>query len=335
MPPMPEFGQPGLLNARNLIAGGIAVAVVVVAWLGLRSLSSDEPPPPPPPLPAPTEAVVEAVPEPEPIIEEPEEVEPPWPTVLVATQEIFAGDLLSADMVDWRMWRHEIDLNNALVKDEVSLDRVLGSVAKLPHQSRTPILRDRIVRPGFPGYITAALAPGHRAVPVQVDGATASARIIHPGDYVDLTLVFAQGAGNQSLSALGPVAQVIVSNVRVLAIGADLLRMRTNGMEGAMDSQPPEPPSGNIYTLEVTPRDADRIALAAATGQLRVTLRPTMALPEDLDQRTLVGLDEVMRPPNLPPDPRVEAAQVRIIRGPGRSDTVLVAAEEEPVEPSS
>ncbi len=328
MPPMPQFGQPGLLNARNLIAGGIAVAVVVVAWLGLRSMFAEAPPPPPPP----PEPVVEAAPEAEapPEPEEPEEVEPPWPFVLVAAEEIFAGDLLTPDLVEWRMWRHEINLDNALERNADILDRVLGAAVKLPIKANTPIYRDRIVRPGFPGYITAALAPGHRAVPVQVDGATASAGIVHPGDTVDLTLVYAQGAGgSQTLSALGPVAQVIVSNVRVLAIGSNVLRMRTSGMDGAMQSPPPEPPSGNIYTLEVTPRDADRIALGATTGQLRVNLRPTTSLPEDLDHRSLVGIEEVMRPPSLPPDPQVEAAQVRIIRGPGRSDTVLVAVEEE------
>ena len=328
MPPMPQFGQPGLLNARNLIAGGIAVAVVVVAWLGLRSMFAEAPPPPPPP----PEPLVEAAPEAEapPEPEEPEEVEPPWPFVLVAAEEIFAGDLLTPDLVEWRMWRHEINLDNALERNADILDRVLGAAVKLPIKANTPIYRDRIVRPGFPGYITAALAPGHRAVPVQVDGATASAGIVHPGDTVDLTLVYAQGAGgSQTLSALGPVAQVIVSNVRVLAIGSNVLRMRTSGMDGTLQSPPPEPPSGNIYTLEVTPRDADRIALAATTGELRVNLRPTTSLPEDLDHRSLVGIEEVMRPPSLPPDPQVEAAQVRIIRGPGRSDTVLVAVEEE------
>lgn len=333
MPPMPNFGRSDLLNARNLIAGGTALALVLAVWLGLRLLATDEPDSPPPP-PEPTAEAPAPAPQPEPEPEAPKEAERPWPTLLVAAQEILAGDLLVPEAVDWRVWRQETDLQNTLAQDEVTLAQVLGAVAKQPIEAGAPILRSQIVRPGFPGYITAALAPGHRAVPVQVDEATANARIIHPGDHVDLTLVYAQGAGGiQSLAALGPVAQVIVSNVRVLAIGADLIRVRSGNRGDALNSEPPSPPSGNIYTLEVTPRDADRIALAATTGEIRLTLRSNLSLPEDLDQRRLVGLEDVMRPPSLPPSPQVQAAQVRIIRGAGRSDTVLVAAEED--RPSS
>ena len=323
MPPMFDFDRPGMFNARNLIAGALAVVVVLGAWFGLRSLFSEEAPPPPPP-PAEPEPVAETPPPPP---EEPEEVEPPWPTVLVATQAIFAGDLLQPELLEWRMWRHDIELANALVQDDEEEEipaRVLGAAAKLPIAPDTPVLRNHLVRPGFPGYITAVLAPGHRAVPVRVDDAAANAGIIHPGDSVDLTLVYRQGD-------LGPVAQVIVSDVRVLSIGARFLARRTYGMDDLdyTDDSAPSAPSGDIYTLELTPRDADRIALATTTGEIKLTLRSDHATPEDLDHRALVGLEEVMASP--PPAPEVAAASVRIIRGPSRNERGLGVVDQETV----
>lgn len=326
MPPMAQFGRPGLLSARNLIAGGIGVVVVVAVWLGIRSMSSD-PPPPPPPEPV-VETVAEAPPpepEPEPKTNLLQEVMRPQLTLLAAKRDIEAGELLMADAVEWRPWRYEIDPETILAEGDLNLNQILSAVARLPVQAGSPILRDGIILPGSPGFVTTVLAPGHRAVTVRVDDASASAKIIHPGDRVDLTLVGA------TLSDLGPVAQLIVPNVRVLAIDANFMKARSYGVLSPANDQAP---SGNTYTLEVTPKDADRIALAATVGQLSVALRSEGAQQDGLEQRQLVGLQEIMRPPEQPPQPGFAAAQVRIIRGPGNSETVVVAPTIEITEDS-
>lgn len=322
MPPMQSIGRPGLFSARNLIAGGIGVVVVIGAWLGIRNLYSD-PEPSPQPQPVVAAAVEEAPPptpqaEPEP----PQEPEPAedlpelWATLLVAKRDIQPGDLLVAEAVEWRPWPHAIDLQTVLVEGEVELDQVLGAVVRLPMPADTPIARNGTVLPHSPGFITAVLAPGHRAVAVQVDGATASAGIIHPGDHVDLTLVYPQGFGS------GPVAQVVVSDVRVLAIGGNVLQMRSYGPDNPQGGEPAPGGESSTYTLEVLPRDADRIALAAASGQLSVALRSESSQQQGPDYRQLVGLEEVLR---APPKPGIEAAQVRIIRGSRKSETVVLA----------
>ena len=323
MPPMFDFDRPGMFNARNLIAGALAVVVVLGAWFGLRSLFfRGSAAPAPTPGRTRTRCGDASTPP-----EEPEEVEPPWPTVLVATQAIFAGDLLQPELLEWRMWRHDIELANALVQeddDEEIPARVLGAAAKLSIAADTPILRNHLVRPGFPGYITAVLAPGHRAVPVRVDDAAANAGIIHPGDSVDLTLVYRQGD-------LGPVAQVIVSDVRVLSIGARFLARRTYGMDDLdyTDDSAPSAPSGDIYTLELTPRDADRIALATTTGEIKLTLRSDHATPEDLDHRALgwAGGSDGLAAPGA----GSAADSVRIIRGPSRNERGLGVVDQETV----
>lgn len=331
-----------MFNARNLIAGGLAVVVVLGAWFGLRTLFSGDAEQPPPPTAAAPEPVADAPPpeEPEEVVEVEEEVEKTavHPMVLVAKRRIQAGEMLVPDALDWRPWRQPINTEFALVKnsddsffdeaEEASIDNVLGAVARAHIEAGEPIFWRDLIGPDAPGFITAVLAAGHRAVTVNVAGAAANAGVIHPGDRVDVILIYSQGQGGQALAALGPVAQVIASNVRVLAIGSTVLRMRPQGRAGLGGDWAPAP-DGGTFTLEVPPADAERIILADATGQLDLALRSVLpsADGEGRDGSSrLVDLDDVMRPPATPPG--VEAARVRIIRGNGGSSEELVLVPE-------
>lgn len=327
-----------MFNARNLIAGGLAVVVVLGAWFGLRTLFSDDAEQPPPaeePAPvadAPTPEEPEQVEE---VEEEVQETEA-HPSVLVAKRRIQAGEMLVPEALDWRQWRQPIEADFALVKnaddsflgeaEEVPINEVLGTVARSHIEAGTPISWRDIIGPNSPGFLAAVLAADHRAVTINVAGAAANARHIYPGDRVDVILIYSQGQGGQALAAMGPVAQVIASNVRVLAIGATVLRMHSYGRHGLGGGPAPE---GGAFTLEVPSADAERITLAAATGQFDLALRSVLpaADGEGRDGRPrLVDLDDVMRPPATPPG--VEAARVRIIRGNGRSTEELVLIPE-------
>ena len=316
-------GSPGMLNARNLIAGALAVVFVLGGWFGLRSLLAEdaEPPPPPPPAAEP-EPVAEAPPPEEP--EEEEEDDAAYPTVLVAKQRIAAGELLAQNLMDWRQWRQPIEAQSAFVKNDgfffrddegFSVERLFGAVARSSIEAGTPIYRDAIIAPGFPGFITAVLAPGHRAITINVSGTATSSEIIHPGDRVDVILFYPQGAGGPDL---GPVAQAIVSDVRVLVIGSRVLRARQQDQFGDAGGGA-QAAAGEPFTLEVPSADVERIVLAASTGQLDLALRSTLPSPEGEYQDVpsgLVGLDDLVPLPPLPPPPPEEAAAlVRIIRG--------------------
>ena len=65
MPPMLDFGAPSMFNARNVVAGVVAVLFVLGAWFGLRALFAEDVEEPPPPAAAP-EPVAEAPPPEEP-----------------------------------------------------------------------------------------------------------------------------------------------------------------------------------------------------------------------------------------------------------------------------
>lgn len=329
-----NIGRPGLFAPRNIAAISAVVVVVLGAFLLLRTM----PPATPPPAP---EVVEEPPAPPAPVEEEPAEEAPPpepsYPTVLIANQDIRPGVLLEADMVEWQEWREPLNVELSVVKDAVDIRQVLGAVALHPIDKGSLISFDRVIRPGHPAFITAVLRPGRRAVTVEVDAATTAARIIYPGDHVDVIMVLDAGR----FADLGPAAQVLVRNVRVLAVGSSSLelgRFHTAQVAGIGGS--PTPPEGDTYTLEVTPVDAERLVLGAANGRLTLAMR-SLAQPAEFGPGArLTQLGEVLRLPDeddVEDDaPPVLPTKVRVIRG-GRGgvDTEAVAPPPAQVEQSA
>ena len=289
---------------RNLIPAGIAIAVGAVAWVGIGPLftgdgeESEGPAAAPPPAPAPAPAAPPPA--------------PTYPSVLVASGSLSAGVLLSTDLVRWQEWEPPMDLaelNLAVLEDVVPLRAVLGAVTRRAFDMDEPITWDGLLAPGHPGFISAVLAPGMLGVTVEVDRATTAANIIYPGDRVDVIMVAGGAEGG------GPASRTIVRRARVLAVGSTVLSLgrygRINLTVGG-DVEPVPPPVDANYTLEVSPADAERIAVATSAGRLTLAMRALGARDGEAPSGAVpVRLDEVMPGPLVPSPP----ATVRILRG--------------------
>ena len=314
-----DIQDSNLLRPRNLIPAGIAVVFAVVSWFGIQNfLFGEELPPEPVPV---TPEVAEPPPPPPEPVEEPPPVNdttPVFPKLLVAKRDIKSGVMLAEELLEWQEWQKPVDLSMAVLQDSVSIRAVVGSVARRPYEAGTPIGWDGIITPGGPGFIGAVLTPGMRAVTVEVDRATTNANIIYPGDRVDVVMVSEKGSGRTP----EPAAQAIVLDARVLAVGSTVVslgRYASVSLETGGVIQPVRSPSGDSYTLEVLPIDAERIALAAATGRLTLAMRRVSAEPVgDPGTRRAVRLAEVIVEPAPPP----AGAPVRILRGNGTDDSV-------------
>ena len=334
-----DYFRPDLFRPRNIVPAGIAIAVVAAAWFAIRQLQPDEPPPP---APQEASAPVEAAP-----VEPPPEPEIS-PTVLVASRDIGRGVLLNMDLIEWREWLEPVDLSRAVIKDAVPLESVVGAVTRRAISAGELITWENLVMSGMPGFVTAVLTPGHRAMTVSVDEATTRAQIIYPGDRVDVILVHSPGSGGVPAELGGndgPASQVIVRDVRVLAVGSatmDMNRYGTTSIAAGGVLQRPEPPSGETYTLEVSTLDAERIALAAVAGRLTLVVRPVspVSLEETVARSPYFDFDDGSRPVRFaevmqglgpseeelqPPPP---LPRVRIIRGRGRSSEETIETQE-------
>ena len=296
---------------RNLLPAGVAIVVALLAWFGLQPLLfSDDAPEPVAELDLlPAEPVPDALPEPEPVPKV-------LPRVLVATTPIAAGVLLTADVVEWVEWGESLAgtevLSLAVVQDIVPLSAVTGTVTTKLFDAGAWITWDGLLAPGHPGFISAVLTPGMVGITVEADRATTSANIIYPGDRVD---VIVTRSGDRESA----VAHTVARGLRVLAVGSMVLSTGRYGSisltsEGIIE--PPPTPPGDNYTLEVTPRDAERVTLAGTIGTLTLSMRAVASAVVSTRNRSRpVRLDEVV-PPREEPQP---VRPVRVIRGTGQT----------------
>jgi pilus assembly protein CpaB len=143
----------------------------------------------------------------------------------------------------------------------------VGSVVREPILAGEPIVARKIVRAGDSGYMAAYLEPGMRAMAIRVTVETAAGGFILPGDRVGVVLTrqldnnnnaTEGGTSDRAKHATGTVLE----NLKVLAVDQTT---RAGDDEQSV--------VGATATLEVTPKDAELLALAKAEGELSLVLR--------------------------------------------------------------
>jgi pilus assembly protein CpaB len=122
-------------------------------------------------------------------------------------------------------------------------------------QPNEPILPAKISAPGQGASIAALLPAGMRATSVRINDVSGVAGFIQPNDSVDI-LITRSIAGRDD-----PVTDVLMQNVRVLAIG-----QTAKGADG-------KPIEGKTATLLVDQLGAQKLALAQQVGTLSLVLR--------------------------------------------------------------
>jgi len=129
--------------------------------------------------------------------------------------------------------------------------------ALLPMGINEPILAAKISAPGVGASIAALLPDGMRAATVRIDDVSGVAGFIQPNDSVDV-LITRQVQGAQTATQ---VTDVLLQNARVIAIDQE-----AKNSDGT-------PKVARTATLQVTPIDAQKLALAQQSGSLSLVLR--------------------------------------------------------------
>jgi pilus assembly protein CpaB len=189
--------------------------------------------------------------------------------ILVAKAPIGMGERLNETLLEWQEWpegalRSEYVTISAMPEATTTLN---GAVARFEFFPGEPIREAKLVR-ADQGYLSAVLAEGMRGVSVGVTAVSSAGGFIVPNDHVDVVLTTQTANGQQS--------EVVLSNVRVLAIGHRLGEMGTTGGQEDPASPAPTPAvfdSSTIATLELDPAQAEILINASTAGQLSLTLR--------------------------------------------------------------
>jgi pilus assembly protein CpaB len=189
--------------------------------------------------------------------------------VLVAANPVRAGNLLKPeDLKSKELTAGEAGDDSS--PDTADVRQSLAGAMVRHSLGVGDIVRTKdVMRPGDHGFLAAVLAPGMRAVSVAVDVVTGAAGLIWPGDRVDLILT-------QTISdATVPVgrriaAETVLADVRVIAIDQQLMEgVAPDGKEG----------KARTVTLEVTPEQAERVAVAIRIGRLSLAVRSADRVP--------------------------------------------------------
>jgi pilus assembly protein CpaB len=232
---------------------------------------------------------------------EPQEVSAPNEMVAVAAADLFWGTALTAKMMKLVSFRKEDLPEGYFSTAESAAGRIL--IANL--KANEPILHSQLAPLSVTqGGMAVVTQPTKRAMAVRVDDVVGVAGFINPGNRVDILV---------SLRQAPPKTKTVLQNVLVLATGT---QMETQG-NGA------KPQQMRVVTVEVTPEEAEKLALAVHEGKVSLALRnyanTQPVLTSGATLSTLLSSYQVhpqrerrTAPPAAPPTPPM---QVEVIRG--------------------
>ena len=217
-------------------------------------------------------------------------IEAPMTRVLVAAHDLQPGDRLTAGDFTWQPWP-KAGLNPLFITDgaaapsqapltqkiaavaaikardtlsggaEGGAAAFVGAIIREPVLKGEPLLLSKTVKGADAGVLAVSLDPGMRAMAVPLSAESAAGGFILPGDHVDVV---------QSRKIDGPnggqkfASGSVLRNVKVLAVD----QVTKGGEKNAAPAH-----VGATATLEVTPEQAELLALSKSQGELTLILR--------------------------------------------------------------
>jgi len=178
--------------------------------------------------------------------------------VVVAARPIELGQTLTPTMLRLQAWPANALPHGAFT----NVSELTGGEARVALRAiepNEPILTSRVSGAGGRATLSATIAEGHRAVAIRVNDVVGVAGFVLPGDFVDVLLTRQEGNGMRGNEAMR--TDLLIANVRVLAVDQTASESRN------------DPQVARAVTIEVTPEDGQKVALASQIGTLSLALR--------------------------------------------------------------
>lgn len=186
------------------------------------------------------------------------------PSVLVAKGNITAGSFLRPENLRWAPWPQGGVAPSYVVEGSRALESFLGAVVRTGLSDGEPITDIRVVKPGDRGFLAVVLHPGFRAVTVNLTPSSGLAGLVFPGDRIDLVATFRVPEENKTGSGVQRFAsETVLHDLRILAVD-QRIDDQTKGNDIVV---------AKTATLEVTPKQAEMIAIVSELGKFSLSLR--------------------------------------------------------------
>jgi len=232
------------MKAARIVVLGVALAAGGIAAILVGSRHESAPPPAPPPL-----ATVD---------------------VLVAKTDLSRGQVIGDGDIGWQIWPADAANPTFIRKSErpEAINEFTGAIVRMSITSGQPLWDPAVVFTKGSGFMAAILPKGMRAVAMDVSAESGAGGFILPDDHVDVLLTRRDKASEKVTGVEKYVTESILRNVRVLAIDQSV--EEKNGQKVVV---------GHTATLEVTPDQAETLALSRQLGSLSLALRSLVDSP--------------------------------------------------------
>ena len=223
--------------------------------------------------------------------------------VVVAGRDIALGQAIEPHLLTTISWPREAVPAGVFQ----SYDTLLPGSGLPPRRSRRAISQGELILAakvsdfGEKVTIVQTLGPDLRAMAIKVDAETAVGGFVTPGDFVDVVLT--QGR-NEDLRAV-----TILQKIRVIGVDQD------------SDEQSDTPSIARTVTVEVSPQQGQKLALAQKAGTLSLSLRTLDATKED-EPLESIRLSDVLREVS-PVEDEAKNPSIVVRRGTERIEEII------------
>jgi pilus assembly protein CpaB len=181
--------------------------------------------------------------------------------ILVAAKDLPSGTLTKESDLRWQNWPADSKTDNMIVNISDDKNTYIGTVVRAGIREGEPITKNNVLRPGEQGFLAAVLQPGKRAISVKITPVTGVAGLVFPGDRVDVILTHIVESPDDPQLKSRRISETMVHDARVLAL------------DQTTDDQTKEPKLAEVATIEVSSKEAEKIALMADWGTVALVLR--------------------------------------------------------------
>jgi pilus assembly protein CpaB len=213
--------------------------------------------------------------------------------VVVAKVAIPVGSRIIAEQLTTANFPADVTPEGAISKiDENLIDRVVVT----PISPRDPITESKLAPVGSLGGLSSVIPEGYRAMTVKVDDVVGVSGFIMPGTLVDIVVVIQppKGTANEEM-----ISKIVLQNIKVLASGQNIDKPK-NDREVER--------SIKAVTLQVTPEQAEKLALASSEGKLQLVMRNSVDQADEqtsgANKRSLLSGERA----TLVPDPGISGS---------------------------
>src|SRR6516164_3309512 len=177
---------------------------------------------------------------------------PPTTRYFVAAHPLPAGTLAREEDFTVRSVSPDSVPSGAIIDTPEVRVGLRGSLVRTFLDAGSPVTSQDVLRPRDRGFLASVLAPGSRAISINVDAESGVSGLIWPGDYVDVVLTQESDKADLAHRAL---SETVLHNVRIVAIDQEIV-------QGAPANNAAAGKTVRAVSLQLAPEQVKKITVA-------------------------------------------------------------------------